>query len=296
MKRKGWIVLAVVLALLAGLAAAVYFGIRSSFKLYRNNGQFLRASAFEGEYHPVEHPLQTGFMTTVDKGDPTGCHLFFIHGGGCVMDAVPYHTQVICALADRGLRITAYDYPLFPETEYADICQAVYDAYGELRRLYPEDEIAVYGDSAGGTLALHLLMRLREEGVEKPPTRTVLVSPLLDLSLSNPEIRQYAPGDTSLNHSGSKLLGLYMAGPGKWKEPEFSPIYGDLSDLGEILLFYGSREILRPDCERLAEKIPGTEGTQITAYMGENRLHDYVMMVNDEASVFAFDRIAEFLQ
>lgn len=296
MKRKSLIVFLMIVLLLTTGSIFAYFGIQSTFSANRENGANLKATAFAQEYNAVEHSLQDGFMTTVDKGGATGCHVFFLHGGGCVMDAVAYHTDVICALADRGLRVTAYDYPLFPETEYTEICQAVYDAYLELIRLYPDDEIAIYGDSAGGSLALHLLMQLRDETMERRPSKTVLVSPMLDLSMSNPEIQQYIAGDTSLDYNGCKILSFYMAGLKSKKSPELSPIYGDLSDLGELQLFYGSREILRPDCERLVNLVMDVEGTEIEAYMGEGKLHDYVMIVTEEESVIAFDRMTEFLK
>ena len=295
LKHKIMIVAGVLLVLLGGALFFLNNMILSSFSANRTNGAALHAEAFAEEYNPVEYTLDTGFMTTVDKGNSSGCHLFFIHGGGCVMDAVPYHTDVICALADRGLRVTAYDYPLFPEAEYTEICDAVYTAYQELARLYPEDTIAVYGDSAGGSLTLHLLERLRNEGVDNRPEKVVLVSPMLDLSMSNPEIEKYAEGDTSLSYSGTKILSMYLAGFNDKKSPELSPLYADLHDLGDILMFYGSREILRPDCEKLIEKIDNTEGTKMESHMAEGKLHDYVMIVNDKQSIAAFDRMAEFL-
>lgn len=294
-KRKGILILLIILIILACLFIVAYFGIRSTFSANRENGANLRATAFEEEYNPVEHRLDQGFMTTVQKEDAGDCHIFFLHGGGCVMDAVGYHTDVICALADRGLKITAYDYPLFPETSYVDICQAVYDTYLELKATYPDDEIVLYGDSAGGALALHLLMRLRDEGITDPPEKCILVSPMLDLSMSNPDIKQYADGDISLDYTGCKILSFYMSGLRDPKSPELSPIYGDLNDLGELLMFYGSLEILRPDCELFADMLTSVEGTSIEAHMGDKKYHDYVMIVDDPESVIAFDQMAEFL-
>lgn len=295
LKIKKKFILAAIPFVIVIIVLAAYFGIRSSFSANRENGRNLKAEAFGKEYSPVEHSLEHGFMTTVHKDNSSGAHIFFIHGGGCVMDAVAYHTDVIRALADRGFKITAYDYPLFPETEYEEICDAVYDAYHELKKLYPEDEIVLYGDSAGGTLAMHLLMRIRDEG-GVVPGKTVLVSPMLDLSMTNPEIDQYIEGDISLSYNGCKILSFYMSGFGNPKSPELSPIYGNLDNLGNILMFYGSDEILRPDCEKFTEMISETTGTYIEAYMGEDKYHDYIMIVDDEESVKAFERIEEFLE
>lgn len=296
LKRKTVFILITISVVIILLILSAYFGLRSKLSENRDNGKNIRASAFSEEYNPAEHALEKGFMTTVQKDGSSGAHIFFLHGGGCVMDAVPYHTDVICALADKGLKITAYDYPLFPEAEYPEICDAVYEAYGEFVKMYPEDEIVLYGDSAGGALALHLLMRLRDENAEVIPQKSILVSPMLDLSMTNPEIEKYADGDISLNYNSCKILGFYMAGPRNTKSPEYSPIYGDLNNLGNILMFYGSEEILRPDCEKFAEMIPKTRGTFMEAYMGEKKYHDYVMIVDDKEAVKAFEIMAEFLE
>ena len=69
MKRKILLILSICVLILACLLTAAYFGIRSSFSAYRENGAHLRASAFGEEYNPVEQPLENGFMTTVDKSN-----------------------------------------------------------------------------------------------------------------------------------------------------------------------------------------------------------------------------------
>ena len=172
----------------------------------RNQGANIRADKFPSPYTAVEHTLEDHtFMTTVEK-DFSGYHIFFLHGGGCVMEAVSFHADVVKKLADQGHRVTIFDYPLAPEHQFEEIQESVYNAYQELKKLYPQDLFAVYGDSSGGGLGLALLMRLRDEGCQTRPEKAVWVSPAVDLTMSNPEIQKYRSIDRSLNFEGSIVL------------------------------------------------------------------------------------------
>ena len=150
--------------------------------------------------------------------------------------------------------------------------------------------------SAGGALGLNLEMRLRDEGDMRRPMKTVFASPALDMSLTNPEIDNYKDIDISVSFYSAKKLGEYLAGDRDPKGIFLSPLYGSHHDLGEMLMFYGGKEFLRPDCELFVEKIRETPGTQMKAYMASERYHDYLMWVNYPESVDAFEKIVAFLE
>ena len=262
----------------------------------RNEGAAYRKENFQSPYVAVERPVAGRFMVTVDQGRPAPYHVFMLHGGGYVMEAMTMHTDKIRAFVDRGLRVTAFAYPLAPEHTMDQIHDAVEEAYEMIRAAYPDDRFAVYGDSAGGGLGLNLLMRLRDKGAANRPTKSVWASPAVDLSMTNPDILKYADTDKSLNYEEEKTLVPLLCGDADPKEPRFSPLYGDLRDLGDMLMFYGGGEILRPDCEVFAAMdIPGTV---VRSVMAEKRYHDYLMMVayGYEEAIEAFDMIKEFLQ
>lgn len=262
----------------------------------RNGGAAYRKELFSAPYVAVERPVAGRFMVTVDKGEPVAYHVFMLHGGGYVMEAMPMHTDKLRAFADRGLRVTAFAYPLAPETKMDDIHAAVDEAYALVRELYPDDKFAVYGDSAGGGLGLNLLMRLRDKGDATRPMKSVWASPALDMSMTNPEILKYKDNDKSLDYEGTKALGALLTGGEDIKLPKYSPLYGDLTNLGDMLMFYGGGEILRPDCEVFAAM--DLAGTSVKAVMALERFHDYLMMVGYGyvEAIEAFDMIKEFLQ
>lgn len=261
----------------------------------RNNGADIRADKFLPEYKAVEHKTADGrFFTTVEK-KAEGNHIFFLHGGGCVMEALSMHADIVKKLADQGNRVSIFDYPLAPEHQFEEIQESVYQAYRSLRELFPDDRIVLYGDSSGGGLGLALLMRLRDEQDAARPRKAVWVSPAVDISMTNPEIQKFIPIDRSLSYEGCMAGMKAYAGETDPKDPRVSPLYGSLEDLGDMLMFYGENELLRPDCERFAEKASASPGTDIQMVMGEKMYHDYLMVVSMPESVRAFEIIREFL-
>ena len=264
----------------------------------RNEGAAYRKENFAAPYVAVERPVAGRFMVTVDKGEPISYHIFMLHGGGYIMEAMTMHTDKIRAFADRGFRVTAFAYPLAPEHHMDTIHVAVDEAYALARREYPDDTFAVYGDSAGGGLGLNLLMRLRDKGDGNRPMKSVWASPAVDIALNNPDILKYKDNDKSLDYEGAKGMSAIVSRGEDLTLPKYSPLYGDLSDLGDMLMFYGGGEILRPDCELFAEKIAGIGGTSVQSVMAEKRFHDYLMMVayGYPEAIEAFDMIKEFLK
>lgn len=267
----------------------------AAHKIPRNNGAAYRVDKFPPPYKAVEHPVGSRFMTTVEKQANAPYHIFMLHGGGYSAEALPRHSDIVRVLATRGFRVTAFAYPLFPEHDIMDIHAATYEAWKQLCTLFPNDRFALFGDSAGGALGLNLLMRLREEGDPRRPMKFAMASPALDMSLTNPDIEPYKNTDHSVNYYTAKKLGEFLAGNRDPKGVYLSPLYGKHHDLGQLLMFYGGKEFLRPDCELFAEKLAHTQGTTMEAHMAPNRFHDYLMWVNYPESMEAFDRITEFL-
>ncbi len=269
--------------------------IKSFTEPERNDGEALRAEQFNAPYTAVERYAAGSRMTTVERGEPTGCHIFFLHGGAYVMEAMPMHGDIIRQLADRGFRVTALHYPLAPEHCGAQILDAAIQGYDALRAAYPEDEIAIFGDSAGGGLAVLLLMQLRERGDAVRPGKTVLASPWVDISLSNPALEEQRKIDRTLPYEGCAFAAEKFAAGRDKKSPELSPLYGNLDDLGEILMFFSSQELLCPDCERFVHKLESAEGSTIRWHKENGLYHDYLMIVDQPASQQAFEDIKAFL-
>lgn len=261
----------------------------------RNDGADIRADKFQAPYLAKQTPVAGSFMTTVEKEDFHGYHIFLLHGGGYVMEGLSMHADIMRTLADQGHRVTIFNFPLAPEHQHEEIQDAIYTAFEVLRTMYPDDRFAIYGDSAGGALGMNLLIRLRDGG-EDYPKKCVWASPAVDISMTNPDILPLKETDKSLNYDFVLAGGKSYAGDTPLTDSRISPLYADLRDLGDMLMFFGENELLRPDCEKLIEKLDQTPGTNLQWHMAPERGHDFLLMVNLPASVDAFARIAEFLK
>ena len=77
------------------------------------------------------------------------------------------------------------------------------------------------------------------------------------------------------------------------KSPLVSPIYGNMDNLGEILLLFGTNEVLYPDCMKLSDMLNTAKGTVVEPYIGKNLCHDWILAPLKETGK-ALDVIGEF--
>jgi acetyl esterase/lipase len=121
--------------------------------------------------HTIALRLYRHHADNRENGAIRGTVLYF-HGGGFVLGSLDSHQMVTARLAiDTGLDVIAVDYRLAPEHRAPaahDDCLAV--TLAALSGRLPFDVSAhaplqLAGDSAGGTLAASVAMRLRDDGV-----------------------------------------------------------------------------------------------------------------------------------
>ena len=86
-----------------------------------------------------------------------------------------------------GRTVVTPDYPLAPEHQFEETTKMVYTALVNLIDKAGAENVILIGDSAGGGMAFALSQKLRgKKGVQ--PSQIILLSPLLDMTKSNPEI------------------------------------------------------------------------------------------------------------
>lgn len=175
-----------------------------------------------------------------------------LHGGAYVMGSPETHRGLALALS-RTARgpVLLPRYRLAPEHPFP---AAVEDAIAAYRWLLdqgvPAERVAVSGDSAGGGLALALLLSLDDEGLPRPAAY-VGFSPWTDLAATGVSLHERDTRDPWL--SGDLVLPAAQAyaGDTPLDDPGVSPLYGDLSGLPPSLVHVGSEEILFDDAARL---------------------------------------------
>ena len=209
-------------------------------------------------------------------------HIVYFHGGGYSMEASGLHFALMKNLIKQtGCPLTYIDYPLAPEHTATKNIAMCMDAYKILQAEHPAQSFVFVGDSAGGGLALALAMKIRDEGLVGP-TQLILFSPWLDISLGNPQIPIFQDKDVILEASGLRKIAEVYRGEIPADHFLVSPIHGDLDGLCPIAVFYGTEEILYPDCKEFCEE-SREKGFDVTAYEYKRMQHDWVILPTPEA-------------
>lgn len=189
-----------------------------------------------------------------DRHAPGAPTLIYLHGGGYVTCSPLTHRQVTAGYARRGFEVVAPDYRLAPEHPFP---AALEDALAVFRALrasgLPANRIVVSGESAGGNLALALLLALRDAG-EALPAAAAVFSPWTDLAATGESLRRNARREAMLWNPGDGRAARFYHGDTDPRAPLVSPLYGDFHGLPPLLIHVGDREILRDDSTRLAER------------------------------------------
>ncbi len=223
--------------------------------------------------------------------------VLYIHGGAFFAGSPRTHRALAHELARRsGATVYVTDYRLAPEHPYPAALDDAHAAYQALlaQGVAPE-QIVVVGDSAGGSHALSLCLRLRDQ--HKPqPAGLVMVSPYLDVSLASPSVQSLAQIDPMLTATALQRGGDWFRGGIPALDARVSPLYADLHGLPSTLLQTGGAEILRDDSTRFAERAQAA-GSAVQCRVFEGMWHDFQLFTGflplaDEA----VDEMAGFIR
>lgn len=180
--------------------------------------------------------------------------ILYLHGGSYVAETSNDHWRFLEKVVnDTGATIILPDYPLTPKYTYKDVFTMITPLYKEIIEEVDINNLILMGDSAGGGMALALAERIGEENIQIP-SKTILISPWLDIRLQNPEIDEVQKRDKELSKETLKLAGVAYAGEDGIDSYLVNPIDGNLSKLKNITILTGTNDILNPDVHVLQEK------------------------------------------
>lgn len=197
-------------------------------------------------------------VSPLDPVTPPDRRALYLHGGAYVFEISPQHWTLIAELAvATNSRVTVPIVPVAPTALAAQVVPAAARLATRLIEQVGAERTTVLGDSAGGGLALAVAMTLRDDGVQPP--RVILISPWLDITGTDPEIRRIQPKDPWLAVPGARAAGRLYAGDLPDDDWRVSPIHGSIDGLGEVLMLSGTHDILNADAHRLVEKAAGSD-------------------------------------
>lgn len=184
----------------------------------------------------------------------TGVHLFF-HGGGMVFGASDVQDPMLERIVkNTGMACVSVGYRLAPEHPYPaawDDCECaalwlVKNAKSELGT----DTLTIGGESAGSTLAVATLVRLRDQHGYTGFRAASLAYGNYDASMTPSQLRAPDPGvpvtfvgKTSLD----KFREAYLSTGMDPRDPDVSPLYADLTRLPSALFTVGTLDPLLDD-------------------------------------------------
>lgn len=228
--------------------------------------------------------------------------ILYIHGGAYfVMSAITHRPLTIALSKYCECRVFCVNYRLAPDTIFPG---ALLDCVAAWFRLIddlhiPANNVVLAADSAGGGLAIALLMYLRDNKYPLPGG-AILFSPWVDLTLScdswetNKEFDYLPrPNDGDHMHPVAAYLGpnfdKYLT------HPYVSPLFGDMHGLPPLLIQTGDAEVLRDENILFAHKC-SLAGVPVRHEIYEDCVHVFQFFLFLDASRKALQSTRHFMR
>jgi epsilon-lactone hydrolase len=212
------------------------------------------------------------------KSTNSECAVLHLHGGAFFGGSLNTHRDLGIGIANKsGATVYMLSYRLAPEHPYPAALKDGLAAYQALlEKGYLPNQIMLSGDSAGGNLALALLVHLRDLKIALPAA-AVLISPFLDMTLSADSFKNNASRDPMLTEAILKRGADAYRKDIELADARISPIFADLSGLPPMLIQVGSEEVLLDDSLRLAQ-FAQRAGVEVDCHVFEGMWHNFQMM------------------
>jgi epsilon-lactone hydrolase len=238
-----------------------------------------------------------GWWVEPGSFDP-GAAILHLHGGWFNWGTAKAYRHLVGHIAAAsGSRSFVPDYRLAPEHPFpaaVDDARASYQGLASLG----VDRVAITGDSAGGNLALSLLLALKaqETGTRGRPVACVALSPVTDLTLSGRSWATRANADPYfVRDQAQALVETYLAGHDA-ADPLASPLNGEFAGLPPIRVHVGDDEVLLDDSVNFVTRAVAA-GVDAEIDIWEGMPHGFVGGIGAvEAAGKALERIGAFLQ
>jgi monoterpene epsilon-lactone hydrolase len=186
--------------------------------------------------------------------------ILYLHGGAFVLCSSGTHRRLIYTLSiecDSLVLVPNYRRP--PEVSIIDAVDDCYSCYRHLISIgVSPTRICLMGDSAGGSLTILTLCRIRDEKTFSLPRCAVTLSPWCNLA--DPQIEETSLTTKMhkydyLPYPGIVRFGLIALGSHDPTDASVNPHFADLSGLPPMLIHAGELEVLLNQIEIFVKKI-----------------------------------------
>jgi epsilon-lactone hydrolase len=227
----------------------------------------------------------------VQTGDSA---IYFVHGSGYALCSPRTHRRLVAWLSRlTGLPVFSVDYRLAPRHRFPAAADDVRSGWDWLRteHMLAPERIVVAGDSAGGHLAVDLLL---QPDVAQP-AGLVLLSPLMDLTFGLARTREELRRDPAIRAAdAARLIELYCAGVDV-THPRLTLDVAGGRGMPPTLIQAGGAEMLVADARRLAKDITAAGGNcELQVWPDQVHVFQALPRLTPEA-VPAMRRVAAFI-
>ena len=197
-----------------------------------------------------------GEWVSVNRAHMKKYVILYGHGGGYSTGSHIYARTLTTKLAaSTSMDVLSFDYRLAPENPYPAALKDAMKAWDYLMLLgYGARDVIIAGDSAGGNLALSLVLKLKAQE-RLLPRGLVLMSPWTDLTASGKSYTEKTELDPVLNEEYLNRMIENYAKDVELNDPLVSPLFGDFTGFPPTYIQAGDNEILLSDSELLHKKL-----------------------------------------
>lgn len=239
---------------------------------------------FEEWHQATQEPEQVTYTSETVAGvegiwaRPVGVEteavVLFTHGGGFVVGSAASHRKLAGHLA-TALGATAFvlDYRRAPEHPFpAQLEDATAVYQGLLDRGCAPENIVTCGDSAGGNLAISMVLKLRDDGVPLPGA-VIALSPWLDMEHLGETLDTNATTDALVSRQILEgMSAMFLGETGKANDPLANPLHADFAGFPRLYIDAGSSETLLDNATRLADRARAA-GVDVTLSVVDGMQH-----------------------
>lgn len=260
-----------------------FSNIKNAYKIEFDKGDIdngpvsMPPAIFRLKYGIKKHTVRKRHVFDIKpKKERTNTYILFIHGGGYIHEFHLFHWMFMGSLIDElKCTVIAPDYPLAPNSNYRDAFAMLIPIYKKLIKRVGSENLILMGDSAGGGFALALAQKMRNDNIPQP-AQIILISPWLDITLKNEEIKKENAGDPILDVEGLQRAGILYAGGDNPSFYMLSPINGPVDGLAPISIFIGTKDLLEADTRKFHKKMED-KAIPLNYFEYEDMLHDWVL-------------------
>jgi acetyl esterase/lipase len=218
--------------------------------------------------------------------------ILYFFGGGYVQGSPDEDLAITARLAHLAkCRVYAPYCALAPEHPFPQGLENGIAVYQALVARYGAAALTIAGESAGGGLALSLLLKIAER-----PAKAALMSPWSDLTKTGDTLSTLVGNDPWLHYELTlEPAARAYAGPRDLASPDVSPLYADFpANFPKTLITTGTRDLFLSDCARLSTKLRAA-GIDCELRVWEGMWHVFEFEANLPEADASLEEIAAFI-